>query len=722
MLMSPAVVTRATVGPGRPYPLGATWDGSGVNFALFSAHAEKVELCLFDATGQREVKRIVLPEHTDEVWHGYLFDARPGQLYGYRVHGPYDPSAGHRFNANKLLIDPYARELMGTIRWSDAHFGFRVGSTREDLSFDRRDNARGMPKCRVVDNAFTWGTERSPDVAWKDTVIAEAHVRGYTMRHPEIPEALRGTFAGMSAQVVVDHLKALGITSIELLPVHAFADDRHLVAQGLHNYWGYNSMAFFAPEPRYLGTGVLAEFKTMVARLHEAGIEVILDVVYNHTAEGSHLGPTLNFRGIDNLSYYRLMPDDRRYYINDTGTGNTLNLCHPRVLQMVMDSLRYWVEEMHVDGFRFDLATVLAREATGYDTGSGFLDAVRQEPSLAGVKLIAEPWDVGPGGYQLGNFPPGWAEWNDRYRDVVRRFWRGDEGMLPELAGRISGSSDVFERRGRRPWASVNFVTAHDGFTLEDLVSYDGKHNWANGEGNRDGHSANYSWNHGVEGTTGNPGIRALRARQKRNLLATLFLSQGTPMILAGDELGQSQGGNNNAYCQDNETAWVNWEGTREGDDAAGFKDFVARLIALRKAHPVLRRPDFMHGRSLSPDGLKDIVWYVPEGVEKTAEQWRDSHARCVGLLLNGHAGAPLDADGSPEEDGVLLIVLNAHHDVVSFVLPTLPCGRGWRLMLDTRVGDGEGDGRMHLPGRPVTVDGRSVLVFVLTEIPEGAR
>ncbi len=709
----PPITARTAVWPGKPHPLGATWDGFGVNFALFSAHAERVELCLFDKTGQRELERVTLPEHTDEVWHGYLPDARPGQLYGYRVHGPYEPEEGHRFNPNKLLLDPYARALFGGFKWSDAHYGYRVGSTREDLSFDRRDNARGMPKCRVVDGAFTWGHDRPRPVPWSDTVLYETHPRGFTMRHPDVPKQLRGTFAGMSTASVIEHLKALGVTSIELLPIQAMADEQHLVTRGLTNYWGYNSIGFFAPEPRCMSTGVLSEFKTMVARLHEAGIEVILDVVYNHTAEGNHLGPTLSFKGIDNLSYYRLMPDNPRFYINDTGTGNTLNFAHPRVVQMVMDSLRYWVTEMHVDGFRFDLATVLAREPYGFDPGSGFLDAVRQDPVLADVKLIAEPWDVGPGGYQVGNFPPGWAEWNDRYRDTVRRYWRGDDGMLPELAGRIAGSSDLFEKRGRRPWSSVNFITAHDGFTLHDLVSFNDKHNWANGEENRDGHSANCSWNHGVEGETADPAINALRARQKRNLLATLFLSQGTPMMLAGDEMNHSQGGNNNAYCQDNETTWLDW--SRKDP---GLLAFVRRLIALRKAHPVLRRPVFLHGKDTAANGLKDIVWYNSQGVEKTAEHWRNTQARCIALLLNGHAGRHLGVDGQPLTDGVLLIVLNAHAEAVAVTLPDVPGGRGWRCALDTRQKDGAGEERMHLAGRPTLVDGRSVLVFTLVEQP----
>jgi len=709
--------TRAAVWPGKPFPLGAEWDGKGVNFALFSAHAEKVELCLFDSTGQREVDRIILPEHTDEVWHGYLPDARPGLLYGYRVYGPYDPGAGHRFNPNKLLLDPYAKGLFGQMKWSDAHHGYRVGATREDLSFDRRDNARHMPKCRVVDHTFTWGGDHRPNVPWSETVIYEASVRGLTMRHPGVPAPLRGSFSGMASKAIIDHVKSLGVTTVELLPVQSYADEPHLIIKGLKNYWGYNTLSFFAPESRYLTTGVISDFKMMVARFHDAGLEVILDVVYNHTAEGNHLGPTLSFRGIDNLSYYRLMPNDRRFYINDTGTGNTLNISHPRVLQMVMDSLRYWVTVMRVDGFRFDLATVLARESYGFDQGSGFLDAVRQDPVLGRVKMIAEPWDCGMGGYQVGNFPPGWSEWNDRYRDTVRRFWRGDEGMLPELAGRITGSADLFEKRGRRSWSSVNFITAHDGFTLRDLVSYNDKHNLANQEGNRDGHSANYSWNHGVEGPTDDPAINELRRRQKRNMLATLFLSQGTPMLLAGDELNNTQAGNNNAYCQDNETTWIDWEDAAEAREET---EFVRRLIAFRAAHPVLRRPLFLHGLSMSSDGIKDITWYSPEGREKSAEQWRNPTMRCVGLLLNGRAGVHRDEDGSRLDDGVLLIVLNSHHDPVGFILPEMPRGRGWRCAIDTRKPAGAGDGVTQTFGRRLMFEGRSTAVFELDESDAG--
>ncbi|HYE51739.1 MAG TPA: glycogen debranching protein GlgX [Azospirillaceae bacterium] len=708
---------RTAVWPGRPYPLGATWDGFGVNFALFSAHAEKVELCLFDDAGNREVDRIALPEVTDDVWHGYLPEARPGLVYGYRVYGPYDPGRGHRFNPHKLLIDPYAKALVGQLRWSDAHFGYRVGSPREDLSFDRRDNARGMPKCRVVDPAFTWGKERPPRTPWTDTVVYETHLKGFTIRHPDVPPALKGTFAGFASHGVIEYLKAVGVTAVEFLPVQAFTDDRYLVEKSLHNFWGYNTLGFFAPEPRYMSGTSTKEFKTMVARLHDAGIEVILDVVYNHTGEGNHLGPTLSFRGIDNASYYRLNPDDRRYYIDDTGTGNTLNIAHPRVLQLVMDSLRYWVTEMHVDGFRFDLASTLCREAHGFDPGSGFLDAVRQDPVLSQVKLIAEPWDVGPGGYQLGNFPPGWSEWNDRFRDTVRRYWRGDDGMLPELAARLTGSADIFERRSRRPRSSVNYVTAHDGFTLLDVVSYNHKHNEANGEGNRDGHDANHSWNHGVEGPSADPEVRGLRLRQCRNMLATLFLSQGTPMLLAGDERLRTQNGNNNAYCQDNETSWLDWT---QGPETAAMTAFVKRLAELRRQHPVLRRPRFLHGREVSAEGVKDIAWITPQGTEKTPEQWRDAHARCLGLLLGGRAGRYLAPDGSSAADATLLIVVNAYHDTVPFTLPAVAGKDAWRCLLDTGHPTGAPPTREYPAGKPAAVGGRTTLLFQLIEEPHG--
>jgi isoamylase len=681
---------RARVWPGTPHPLGATWDGKGVNFALFSAHAERVELCLFDAAGVREIDRIPLPEYTDEVWHGYLPDARPGTLYGYRVYGPYEPRSGHRFNPNKLLLDPYAKALFGRYLRTDAGFGYRTGSPREDLSFDRRDSARAVPKCRVIDPSFAWGDDRAPATPWSDTVIYEAHLRG--------------------SQPVIDYLRSLGITAIELLPVHASFDEPLLLQKGLRNYWGYNTVSFFAPDQRFLSTGLLSEFKTLVRQLHDAQIEVILDVVYNHTAEGNHLGPTLSFRGIDNASYYRLQPNERRYYIDETGTGNTFNLSHPRVLQMVLDSLNYWVAEMHVDGFRFDLASTLGREPEGFDPGSGFFDAIRQAPWLAGVKLIAEPWDVGPGGYQLGHFPPGWAEWNDRYRDSVRRYWRGDEGMLPELAARISASAELFDHRGRRPWSTVNFVTAHDGFTLADLVSYNGKHNEANQENNQDGHAENVSYNYGVEGPSDDPEINALRERQKRNFLALLLLSQGTPMLLAGDEIGRTQQGNNNAYCQDNELSWVDWGERAERSEA--LLAFLRRLIAFRKAHPILRHMRFLHGRATSAGGIKDITWYAPQGAEKTTQQWQDTLARCVGVLLNGQANPVIGRDGIPLADDILLILMNSHSETVDFVLPTLPVGRAWVRVLDTTE-PALAAGADPLPmGATFPMAGRALVVF----------
>ena len=553
---------KMRVTEGSPSPRGTTWTGLGVNFAVFSEHATKVEVCVFDEHGKRELERVELPEYTNQVFHGFLPDARPGMVYGYRVHGPYDPANGHRFNPNKLLLDPYARCIIGELQWSPALYGYRI-ETGDDLTFDKRDSAPFMQKAKIVDPAFTWGADRKPCTSWHNTVIAELNVRGYTKLHPEVPETYRGTFLGLANPSVIRHLKSIGVTAIEILPAHGFVNDEFLVQRGLANFWGYNSISFFSPERSYCsaGAGAIAvgEFKEMVARLHDAGLELIMDVVYNHTAEGNEKGPTLSFKGIDNASYYRLLPDNKRFYINDTGTGNTLNLSHPRVIQMVTDSLRYWTQEMHVDGFRFDLGTILARENYGFDQQSGFLRAVGQDPVLQDVKLIAEPWDCGPGGYQVGKFAPGWAEWNDRFRDTVRGFWKGDEGLLPDFATRITGSADKFNWGGRRPWSSVNFITAHDGFTLNDLVSYNDKHNEANGEDNRDGHGHNLSWNCGAEGPTDDPEIVELRERQKRNLLATLLFSEGLPMLLAGDEFGRTQRGNNNAYCQDNEISWVDW-------------------------------------------------------------------------------------------------------------------------------------------------------------------
>ncbi|MEH6500180.1 MAG: glycogen debranching protein GlgX [Pseudoalteromonas distincta] len=703
-----APTQRSRVKEGLPFPLGASWDGLGVNFALFSAHATKVELCLFDSKGEVELERIELPEYTNEIWHGYLPDAHPGQIYGYRVHGPYDPQAGHRFNHNKLLIDPYAKQLVGELRWDESLFGYTLGSPEGDLSFDERDSAPFMPKAKVIDPAFTWGDQRKVQVPWDSTIIYETHVRGTSMLHPDVPEHLRGTFAGLKNPEVLKHIKGLGVTSVELLPIHAFVNDQHLLDKNLNNYWGYNSIAFFAPHPAYLANGRIAEFKEMVAQLHEAGLEVLLDVVYNHTAEGNELGPTLSMRGIDNASYYRLMPDEKRYYINDSGTGNTLDLGHPCVLQMVTDSLRYWASEMQVDGFRFDLATILARHAHGFDERHGFLVACRQDPVLSQVKLIAEPWDCGPGGYQVGGFPPGWMEWNDRFRDTVRSYWMGKEGQLGELASRLTASGDFFNQRGRRPFASINLITAHDGFTLRDVVSYDQKHNEANGEDNNDGSDNNHSSNHGCEGPTDDPAIRELRARQMRNLLATLLLSQGTPMLLAGDEFSRTQMGNNNVYCQDNELGWINWNIDQEGRDLLAF---TRRLIKLRKAYPIIRRGRFLVGEYDDELDVKDITWLSPDGTEMAAEQWQDPHAKCIGMLLDGRARPTgVRRKGG---DATLLLILNAHDDVVNFHLPEVTQGVHWRCLLDThrpKLREGE----EHDLGSEFLVTNRSVLLFEL--------
>jgi isoamylase len=698
--------------PGNPYPLGATWDEGGVNFALFSAHAERVDLCLFDTSGQREIERITLPEYTDEIWHGYLPDASPGTLYGYRVFGPYEPHLGHRFNHHKLLLDPYARQLKGQLHLKDVHCGYRVNDADKDLSFDNRDSAPFMPKCVVVDPTFIWSDVRAR-IPWSETIIYEAHVRGFTILQEGIPEDQRGTFAGLSHHNSVAYLKALGITSVELMPVHAFVDEGFLLEKGLRNYWGYNTFAFFALEPRYLSGDGLTEFKTMIRRLHDAGIEVLLDVVYNHTAEGSEAGPTLSFRGIDNASYYRLRADDPRYYVNDTGCGNTVNLSHPRVLQMVMDSLRYWVTEMHVDGFRFDLASTLGREAHGYDPGSGFFDAIRQDPVLCRVKHIAEPWDIGPGGYQLGSFPAGTVEWNDRFRDTVRRVWRGDEGMLPNLATNLLGSSDFFEHHGRRPWSSVNYVASHDGFTLADLVSYRDRHNRANGENNNDGHPINYSDNYGVEGPTDDPHILNIRLRQRRNMLASVLLAQGTPMLLAGDEFGRSQGGNNNAYCQDNFTSWINWPGIKAEDRA--FLDFARRLIRLRRDYAVLRRPRFLHGRTTSPStGFKDIEWINPSGGIMLQEHWLERDARCLGVLLAGDAGGCAVTDDQAEIEDTLLLIFNAHMTPISFTMPDTGGAVQWICLLDTARPE-QPVGHMIIPANGhFTLEPRSVIVFSL--------
>jgi len=687
-----AAAPISAVWPGRPYPRGASWDGEGVNFALFSESAEKVELCIFDAAGRRERQRIELRERTDHVWHCYLPEARPGLVYGYRVHGPYKPEQGLRFNPSKLLADPYAKDFVGALRWSDALYGYTVGHKREDLAYDRRDSAAFMPKCRVLETAFTWGDDRRPDVPWHETVIYEMHVRGFTMRHPEVPQALRGTYAGLATAPVIEHLQRLGVTTVELLPVHSFIDDRRLFEMGLRNYWGYNTLGFFAPETRYSASGKVKEFKTMVKTLHTAGIEVIIDVVYNHTCEGNHLGPTLSLRGIDNAAYYVLEPGGPRHYTDYTGCGNTVNLEHPRALQLVMDSLRYWAEEMHVDGFRFDLASALAREGGAVQPLGAFFDVVRQDPVLNRMKLIAEPWDLGHGGYQVGNFPLGWAEWNDRYRDGMRAYWKGDGGQIGEFARRFTGSADLYGRSGRRPHASVNFVTAHDGFTLTDLVSYNDKHNEANGEDNRDGHNHNLSWNCGVEGPSDDATIVELRARQRRNFLATLLLSQGAPMLLAGDELGRSQQGNNNAYCQDNELNWLDWTPSAEKSDLVRF---VSHLTALRRAHPSFRRRDFFEGRPLHGGGVKDILWLKPDGKEMSDQEWEHESARSLGVYLSGTGLTDVDRYGRTKRDDDFLILLHPHHEDTAFVLPAIP-GEPWRALFDTAQEPATPDARKH--------------------------
>jgi isoamylase len=669
------------VWPGQPYPRGATWDGMGVNFALFAEHAERVELCVFDASGRHELQRVRLRERTDQVWHAYLPQARPGLLYGWRVHGPYRPRDGHRFNPHKLLLDPYARSIVGALRWHDALFGYRIGHDERDLSFDRRDSAPYMPRCKVVDTAFSWGDDRPPRVPWHQTVIYELHVRGFTMRHPEVPEALRGSYAALACAPVIDHLKRLGVTTVELMPVHSFIDDRHLVERDLRNYWGYNTIGYFAPERRYSASGKVGEFKTMVRTLHAAGIEVILDVVYNHTAEGNEFGPTLSFRGIDNAAYYRLVPGEPRHYQDFTGCGNTLNLQHPRVLQLLMDSLRYWVTEMHVDGFRFDLASALARELHEVDKLSAFFDVLRQDPVLSRVKLVAEPWDLGSGGYQVGNFPVGWAEWNDKYRDTMRAYWKGEGGLIGEFAQRLTGSSDLYNRSGRRPYASINFIAAHDGFTLADLVSYNDKHNEANGEDNRDGHSHNLSWNCGVEGPSDDEAVRTLRARQQRNFIATLLLSQGVPMLLAGDEIGRTQSGNNNAYAQDNETSWVDWA----LDDAKrALLEFSCRLVALRAAHPAFHRRDFFQGRPLYGSQVRDIVWMQPDGSEMTEASWSHSHARALAVFLAGEGLNEVDGRGRRQVDDDFVLLFNADTQAIDFSLPQALATRCGEVLVDT--------------------------------------
>ncbi len=711
------------VWPGKPYPLGATWDGAGVNFALFSENATGVDLCLFDGPdGQNEIARIPLREKRGHVWHIYLPELRPGQLYGYRVHGAYEPVRGHRFNPAKLLLDPYAKAIAGTVKWSDALFGYTIGHPAADLAPDPRDSAAGLPKCVVIDPAFSWGDDAAPHTEWHRTLIYELHVKGFTARHPQVPEKLRGTYAGLACPAVLDYLHSLGITAVELMPVHQFVADKHLVDKGLSNYWGYNSIGFFAPDARYASSGVhgdqVAEFKTLVKTLHREGIEVILDVVYNHTAEGNHLGPTLCFRGIDNAAYYRsayVEAEGYRYYMDYTGCGNTLDMTHPNVLRMVMDSLRYWVLEMHVDGFRFDLASALARELHAVDRLGAFFDIIHQDPVLSQVKLIAEPWDLGEGGYQVGNFPVLWAEWNGVYRDTVRRFWKGDAGQMGSMAYRLTGSSDLYGAGGRQPHASINFITAHDGFTLEDLVSYNDKHNQANGENNHDGHNENLSWNCGVEGPTKDSGIIKLRERQKRNLLATLMLSQGVPMLLAGDECGRTQKGNNNGYCQDNEISWMDWElDTRR----QSLLDFTCKVIKIFHQHPVLRRRHFFQGRQIRGSEVKDLTWFGPDGKEMTGAAWDNSDTRSFGLSLAGDSILETDSRGNRIIGDSLLILLNGHHEPFAFVLPELKPKTQWQLLLDTR------EGIVHRPprlrcGAAYGLESRSLALFRLSSAEE---
>ncbi|MBC7576221.1 MAG: glycogen debranching protein GlgX [Tardiphaga sp.] len=701
-------MTNRTVEEGLPYPLGAHWDGSGTNFALFSGNATKVEICLFE--GDTET-RIELPEYTDEVFHGYLPDVVPGTFYGYRVHGPYEPENGHRFNPNKLLLDPYARAHAGQLEWNPAVFGYKM-ETGDDTTFDERDSAPFMPKCVVVDKNFDWtGEAGRQNVPWDQTIVYEVHVKGFTKQHPDVPEALRGTYAGFGSDASVNYLKELGVSSIELLPIHTFINDDYLLEKKLTNYWGYNSIGFFAPDPRYASDvpNSLREFKEMVAKLHAAGLEVILDVVYNHTAEGNELGPTLSFKGIDNASYYRLMPDKKRHYINDTGTGNTVNLSHARVIQMVNDSLRYWVREMHIDGFRFDLGTILAREVYGFDEQSGFLKAVDQDPLLTTVKLIAEPWDIGPGGYQAGGFPPGWAEWNDKFRDTMRDFWRG-EASVAALAPRLSASTDMFNHHGRRAWSCVNFVTAHDGFTLNDWASYNDKHNEANGEDGKDGSSNNGSWNCGVEGPTDDKEVLALRNRQKRNMLASLLFSQGTPMLLGGDEFGRTQNGNNNAYCQDSGISWFNWKLDDDGKDLLGF---TKRLIRLVNDYPILRRSRFLTGQHDPHLDVKDVTWINANGGEMQDEHWSDGNMKCFGMLLDGRAQKT--GIRKRGEDQTMLMVLNGFEGLVDFTMPEAAAGAAWELLVDTNMLD-KPTGEDFPFGHVYQVTGRSLLLLSLKD------
>jgi len=704
--------------PGTPYPLGATWDGQGVNFALFSENATNVELCLFDSPdSEKESLRVVMAEQTDLVWHVYLPEVRPGQLYGYRVHGEYDPANGKRFNGNKVLLDPYAKVIGREIRWDDSLFAYVVGGEEEDFAINKADSAAFAPLAKVVDPSFDWGDDKPPRTAWHKTVIYEVHPKGFTKKHPGIPEAMRGKYAGVAGEAAIRHFKKLGITAVELLPVHYHLDDQFLLDKGLVNYWGYNTLNFFAVDGHYGGEDPLDEFKTMVKALHKEGIEVILDVVYNHTAEGNHLGPSLSMKGIDNASYYMISPEDRRFYMDFTGCGNVPNMSHPRVLQLIMDSLRYWITEMHVDGFRFDLASTLARELYEINRLGAFFDIIHQDPVISQVKLIAEPWDVGPGGYQVGNFPVLWTEWNGKYRDNARSFWKGEGGTLAEFATRFSGSSDLYQDDGRKPYASINFITCHDGFTLQDLVSYNEKHNEANGEENRDGADDNRSWNCGVEGPTDDPEINNLRDQQRRNLMATLLLSQGVPMICGGDELGHSQMGSNNAYCQDNDLTWFDWD---LDERRQKFLDFVAKLVEIRHTQPVFQRRRFFKGRPIR--GVKDLTWLDADGTEMGESDWDSEHTKVIGVRLAGNLIDDLDEDGERIIGDTIVILMNAYHDAVPFILPTFEGDRRWEKMVDTADPDPDAEATLHESGEEFRLAGRSLSLFRLREEREAAR
>lgn len=702
-----------SVYPGNPYPLGARWDGKGVNFAIYADNATRVDLCMFNSLDdESEFARIKMLERTHNVWHVYIPGIRPGQLYGYRVSGPYEPENGHRYNPNKLLIDPYAKAIAGTIDWNDALFGYEVSHPDEDLSFSDIDSAPFIPKSVVVDDYYDWGEDLPLDIPYHKSIIYETHVKGFTKLHPEIPEELRGTYAGLAHPVTISYLQKLGVTAIELMPVHHFVSDRHLKERGLSNYWGYNTIGFFAPDSRYCSSGVLgqqvSEFKHMVKELHKAGIEVILDVVYNHTAEGNHMGPTLSFKGIDNAAYYRLVENNKRYYMDYTGTGNTLNANLPNVLRLMMDSLRYWITEMHVDGFRFDLAATLARELHEVDRLSAFFDIIHQDPVISQVKLIAEPWDIGEGGYQVGKFPQEWAEWNGKYRDCIRDYWRGENSVLGEFAARFTGSPDLYASDYRRPTASINFVTAHDGFTLHDLVSYNEKHNEANGENNKDGESHNRSWNCGVEGPTEDPEINKLRQRQKRNFLATLFLSQGVPMLVAGDEIGRTQLGNNNAYCQDNEISWLNWQ---KADTE--LLEFARNVIQLRKDHPVFCRRRWFQGMLIRGVGVEDIAWFSPDGTEMTEEDWNTGFAKSLAIYLSGKGIRSVGSRGEKITDDDFYIIFNAHHEPLQFKLPNGKYGKSWIKVLDTTESSiNQKEVEVIEPEKNITVEGRSIVLL----------